>query len=92
MESGYPGLNCSRLLVFLLFVEDLLSRRKAVCSVSSSPLIFSAGLGIGKDERLFIVVMSVSWKIHGLRLQHWIDCVCRPSEGKNLHSVIESVG
>jgi hypothetical protein len=37
-----------------------------VCSVSSSPLIFSAGLGTGKDERLFIVVISVSWKIHGL--------------------------
>jgi hypothetical protein len=27
-----------------------------VCSVSSSPLIFSAGLGTGKDERFFIVV------------------------------------
>jgi hypothetical protein len=47
-----------------LFVEDLLSPRKAVCSVSSSPLIFSAGalavLGTGKDERLFIVVICLS--------------------------------
>jgi hypothetical protein len=44
----------------------LLSHRKAICSVSSLTLIFSVSLHTGKDERLFIVVISVSWKIHGL--------------------------